>query len=76
MSAVMALMAQEADAERYLAKKLESAAFELTRQSIRVKAGDPYEGRKVAQRLAAVTEAHEILDAYRESLDRLIRGVA
>lgn len=76
MSAVTAAITQADDATAYLARKLDDAAFELTRQSIRVRAGEPYSGRQVAQKLAAVTEAHEILDAYQENITRLLRAGA
>lgn len=76
MSAVTAAITQADDATSYLARKLEDAAFELTRQAIRVKSGEPYMGRQVAQKLAAVTEAHEILDAYQENVTRLLRAGA
>jgi hypothetical protein len=76
MSAVMAAIVQVEDAKRYLAKKLENAAHELERQSIRVKTGDPYLSRPVAARMAAVEEALTILDAYQEAIDRLIKAGA
>ena len=76
VSAVMAAIAQVEDAKRYLAKKLENAANELERQSIRVRTGDPYLSRPVAARMAAVEEALTILDAYQETVERLIKAGA
>jgi hypothetical protein len=76
MSAIMAAIVQVEDAKRYLAKKLEHAAHELERQSIRVKTGDPYLSRPVAARMAAVEEALTILDAYQETVERLVKDGA
>lgn len=72
----MAAIVQVEDAKRYLAKKLQQASDELERQSIRVRTGDPYLSRPVAVRMAAVEEAHEILDAYQETLERMIKAGA
>ena len=54
------------DQRRWLAGRLEAAAFELRCQAARLYLGEPYQPRPVAERMAAVTEALELFDAAAE----------
>lgn len=54
------------DTRRWLAGRLEAAAFELTRQAARLHLGEEYQAHPVAMRMAAVTEALELFDAAAE----------
>ena len=54
------------DYRHWLATRLEYAAHELARQAARVHAGDHYQQRLVAHRLAAIEEALHMFDAHQE----------
>lgn len=54
------------DRRRWLAGRLEAAAFELKCQAARIHLGEEYHPRPVAERMAAITEALELLDAAAE----------
>jgi hypothetical protein len=69
----MAALTQAEDARRYLARKLDNLAHEAQRQTARVTTGDTYQPRQIAVRLAAVEEAMDILDAYEETIRRMVR---
>lgn len=54
------------DPRRWLAGRLEAAAFELKCQAARLYLGEEYQPRPVAERMAAITEALELFDAAAE----------
>jgi hypothetical protein len=73
MSDIMAALTLADDARRNLARKLERAEWELTRQRARVISGEPYDECTLHYRMSAITEARLILQVTEQNVARILR---
>jgi hypothetical protein len=76
MTALSAAREQARDAREQVARRLEQAAFELTRQAAATRLGGRPNMRRCGNDLAAVSELVALMTAHELNTARLARGAA
>lgn len=63
----------ERNSRAALVRALENAAHELKREAAAVYLGNTFQGNRIAEKLAAVAEARDLLDAAGEGVVAVVR---